>query len=207
MTPRMTWLLAAFFLLWLSSSAVAQDDFMEPSRNNEAVPTSPDATVPEESPPPENNNQNKSINTVGLLAGYAVDFENFGYNPYGIGLGVRGGHTFDFGFYLGGKFLYFLGGTDFYGRHNETAFSLELGYDFDIDPITIRPSMDFGLETHRLSTQTGGASKDYFFLGAGVSFIVSLDVLFFALDVRYMAAFDANPVEGMAFLGNLGVRY
>jgi hypothetical protein len=201
MTLRMTWLSVPFFLFLLSNLASAQDDFMEPSPNNEAVPQSPDATVPDESPPSENNNQKRS-NTVGLLVGYAIDFESYPFNPYGVGLGVRGGHTFDFGLYLGGKFLYFVGGTDINGRHNETGFSLELGYDFEFDPITVRPSMDFGVETHALETR-----QDYFFLGAGISFIVSLDLFFIALDVRYLSAFDANPVEGMAFMGNLGIRY
>ena len=86
--------------------------------------------------------------------GYGFGDEQGDLNPYGFGLGARGGYTFDMGLYLGGVLDVFFGekdSTSVGGLAGGSAsastwlFQVEGGYDFGITrSIVIRPKLGLG---------------------------------------------------------------
>ena len=80
--------------------------------------------------------------SAAALVGYG--FHDVG----GFGLGVRGGYTLRQNIYLGGTFVYHFGTTqDFVGAEqhfNMYYFGFEGDYDFQVDPVIIRPYLGLG---------------------------------------------------------------
>jgi hypothetical protein len=77
-------------------------------------------------------------------------------NPYGVGLGARGGYTLHPGIYVGGLFDFFLGETDDTSVFGQTAeasanawlIQAEVGYDIGVSPtIVLRPKAGLGVTT------------------------------------------------------------
>ena len=73
--------------------------------------------------------------------------ENTELNPYGIGIGLRGGVTLPAALYLGASFDYFFGESD---DAIDIEFNLyqvmgNVGYDIGLGPLTLRPSLGLGV--------------------------------------------------------------
>ena len=95
----------------------------------------------------------KATVSVGLGYGlYTGDEMGGDFNPYGVGLHVRGGYTLPMNLYLGGLFEYYLGATeeegDFEASANIYQIMFEGGYDVALGPTAvIRPVLGLGYST------------------------------------------------------------
>jgi hypothetical protein len=97
----------------------------------------------------------------------------FGTNHFNFGVGARAGYTLPQKVYLGATFMYHLGVSESYGlfgQTNEVSTKLfypagEVGYDFRVGPVTIRPyggvgvvfissSITFGNQSNSTSTNS-----------------------------------------------------
>ena len=134
-------------------------------------------------------------------------------NPYGLGLGARGGYTLDPGLYVGGAFDYFFGGSvDVPGA--EVKFNLwtlhgEVGYDLGVAPnIVIRPKAGLGLTTgHAKLCIQGNCQSDSngkMSLAPGAQALYSLDSLFLTAEARYNIVFDTENGSGNGLLFGVG---
>jgi hypothetical protein len=98
--------------------------------------------------------------SLGLLAGWAFKTDrgtaNLGADPYGLGLGLRGGYEWDFKLYTGIYFMYYLGSSEVGStalvnvpsqRHSASYmhYGVEGGYDVWIGSIILRPSLQIGV--------------------------------------------------------------
>ncbi len=166
--------------------------------------------------------------SVGLLLGYGTDFEDADLNIMGFGFGLRGGYTLDIGVYVGAKFVYFLGGSveedipmvgTMEMSYNVMMLSLEGGYDIDVEPIIIRPSLDLGLAITGyeatspamagLPAQTEDDTSTDFLLGLGASVLYPIEAWFVGGDLRlYMVlGEDDFGYEGFSLLANGGYTF
>lgn len=87
---------------------------------------------------------------IGANVDYGIYVGKGDVNPYGFGLGARGGYTLDMNVYVGASFEYY------FGESNESLgasldvrlwnLMFEPGYDFAIgDTMVIRPQLGIGL--------------------------------------------------------------
>lgn len=156
--------------------------------------------------------------SLGLLLGYALDFEEGDVNPFGFGFGLRGGYTLNMGLYLGGHFVYFLGESyDMAGGEasiNVITIAAEVGYDLNLQPIVIRPSLLLGLGLSSVSVkmEAMGVSMDEsetetdLFLGPGASVIYPLDGFFIGADLRFLLVMAEESITGMSIMVNGGMN-
>ena len=135
-------------------------------------------------------------------------------NPLGFGLGGRGGASF-FGFYGGVDLMYYFGGSQsVLGQNvslNTLMYGLDLGYNFKVAILTIRPLLGIGNFT--VSSNVGGsASKLY--LEPGLTGLVSFGTLFVGADANLLVLpgihdSGGNQTTETAFTlhGQVGVRF
>lgn len=95
----------------------------------------------------------------------AAPLMGFGSNHYGFGLGARAGYTFPQKVYVGGTFMYHFGSTYGYGAFGGADVSThllypagEVGYDFHVGPVTIRPYAGVGIAFVTASSTLAGES-------------------------------------------------
>jgi hypothetical protein len=155
--------------------------------------------------------------SLGLLLGYGVYLGDGDVNPYGVGLGVRGGYTLDMGLYLGAQFVYFLGESES-AAGMETSFNvmtlaLEGGYYIGVGPVIIRPSLLLGLGITSFSMSGGPIagmdvddSSNDFLLGPGASVIYPIDMFFIGGDLRFDIIMADETETGMTIMVNGGVN-
>jgi hypothetical protein len=137
--------------------------------------------------------------SVGLVAGYA--FKKY----YGVGLGLRGGYTLPMSVYVGGTFVYQIGGTlagDV--KVSLMYFGAEGGYDIAAGPLVVRPVLGLGLASVSSSTPgyTVGAvsyagiddTQTKFSLWPGVTVLYPIGNLYVGGDLRYnlILGYDAD---------------
>lgn len=136
---------------------------------------------------------------VGIDLGYGIyaGDENGDVNPYGLGFGVRGGYTLDFGLYVGAAFHYYLGFTEkvelpgiatFEVSGNIYKFGAELGYDVGLGPqFVLRPKLGIGYGTLAVSSSGAGQSDSEGALAItpGLQALYSLGQAFLSADVGY----------------------
>jgi outer membrane autotransporter protein len=127
--------------------------------------------------------------------GYGIDLDDGNLNPYGFGMGARGGYTFDPNIYVGGLFDFFFGESDttsaFGGSATASArswiFQVEGGYDFGVTrTIVLRPKMGLGMTS---ITGKGCVSA----LGLGETCATDTDTDF-TFGLGGEALFDLGPV-------------
>lgn len=100
----------------------------------------------------------------GMLGGGISLGDDFGgLNPYGFGFGPRGGYTLKRApVYLGAMFSFFVGervAVDAFGFSNRTRagyllFAGEVGYDFGVGPVILRPTLMLGAAVLRARSCT-----------------------------------------------------
>ena len=135
-------------------------------------------------------------------------------NPLGVGLGGRGGVSF-FGIYAGVDAMYYLGGSqtvdgEKYSVHT-VMYGLDLGYNFKIAILTIRPLL--GIGNFVVSSSPSSGSENNLYLEPGVTALVSLGTLFVGADANLLVLPGINGPTGSstetAFTvhGQVGVRF
>ena len=135
--------------------------------------------------------------SLGILLGYGIDFDKGNSNPYGVGLGLRGGYTLNMGLYVGGQFIYFIGDSEEAGGMkasiNVMTLGVEVGYDLKVAPVLIRPSLGLGLAfaSASVSGSVSGFSvgdqsntETYFYVAPGASVIYPINMFFVGADLR-----------------------
>jgi hypothetical protein len=142
-------------------------------------------------------------------------------NPYGFGLGARGGYTIRPGVYIGGLFDFFVGDsedTSVGGIANAEVsanlwlFQLEGGYDFGVTrSIVIRPKLGLGVTTVNFEAcgnalGVGGCSDDSdgeFAFGLGAEALFDLDPVYIAPEMRFNLGNDISAVIFMVGVGGV----
>ncbi len=151
---------------------------------------------------------------VAAKAGLGTNPSSGPINPLGFGLGGRGGVSF-FGFYGGVDVMYYLGGSQNIAGVNESAhtlmYGLDLGYNFKVAILTIRPLL--GLGNFTVTSNPGGNSASNLYLEPGVTALVSLGTVFVGVDANLLVLPGINTPTGSqtqtAFTlhGQIGLRF
>jgi hypothetical protein len=142
---------------------------------------------------------------------------NGGINPLGFGVGGRGGVSF-FGLYAGVDLMYYLGGSENIGgvsfSEHTLMYGVDLGYNFKVAIVTIRPLLGIGNFT--VTTSGGGLSNDSsnLYLEPGVTGLVSLGLLYVGADANLLVLPGVSQSGGSsttetAFTlhGQVGLRF
>jgi hypothetical protein len=123
------------------------------------------------------------------------------WNPYGLGVGLRGGVTLS-SFYLGASFDYFasettkLEGIEVSG--GRTQWMANLGYEFGLSLLTLRPFIGIGYaRTSIKSGQSGDESQDDFAFAPGAEVMVSLGFFNISGELRYSLANTDALIAGI----------
>ncbi len=97
----------------------------------------------------------------------AAPLMGYGSNYFGLGLGARAGFTLPAKVYVGATFMVHLGATYGYGGYLGSSYEVssrvmypagEVGYDFHVGPVTIRPYAGVGIAFITASSSLGGQS-------------------------------------------------
>ncbi|MBK7397710.1 MAG: hypothetical protein IPJ34_15790 [Myxococcales bacterium] len=155
----------------------------------------------------------------GILVGTGLkpgDYSEGSPNPYGLGLGVRGGINL-MGLYGGATFVYHLGGSvDVLGQSVKTNvmyYGLEGGYEIGLGPIAVRPYVGLGNMSVKASVGSSSDSQSSLYVAPGIVGLVTVAGFFVGADVRYMYPFKkgttANGGEisnaSLGFFGTVGM--
>lgn len=131
-------------------------------------------------------------------------------NPYGLGLGLRGGVTLPSALYLGASFDYFFGESNDVIDVDVSIYQLmgNVGYDLGLGPLTLRPSLGLGLAS--LSVESGGLvsfeeTESDFVLSPGAEGIIGLGLLSVSAEVRYNKVFADGDAD--ALIMGVGVGF
>jgi hypothetical protein len=137
--------------------------------------------------------------SAGLLGGVGMkpgDYPEGAANPYGVGLGVRGGVNL-MGLYGGLTFLYHLGGSydvPLVGsiKTNAMYYGLEGGYEIGLGPLAIRPYLGLGNFTAKVSGTGVDKSESSLYVAPGIVGLVSVAGFFVGADLRYVVPFKKS---------------
>ena len=160
---------------------------------------------------------------AGAKVGVATNPFANGVNPYGFGLGVRGGVGI-FGFYGGVSAVHYFGSStdipSLAGTINATTSStllgLELGYTISALPlVNIRPQLGIGNITYYTSASGNDSSNAYLYLEPGVALLVPLGLLYVGADanplvvpsVDALGSTDKKAYTSFTVHGQIGVRF
>jgi len=128
-------------------------------------------------------------------------------NPYGPGVGLRAGVTLPASLYLGASLDYFIGESDSVAGVEASASVLQVlgnvGYDFGLGPLTVRPVLGFGLAQSNVDLGDADESEGNFALSPGVEGIFGLGLLSVGAELRYNKVFADGDVD--AFIVGLGL--
>jgi hypothetical protein len=154
--------------------------------------------------------------SVGVLAGAGFGLESGAADPWGLGFGVRGGYNLG-GFYIGGRFVYYLGETTTvvnpaFGGGTRTVeldanlweLGVEAGYDIRAgEVVVIRPGLGVGF-----AGVSGNRTQTAAFIAPGLSLLFDVAPGFFlGLDTRYQLVATEISISGLTLLANVGMRF
>lgn len=128
---------------------------------------------------------------VGINGGFGTnpDSDNGQTNPLGVGLGGRAGVSI-FSLYGGIMGEYYLGGSQNGIGVHTAQYGFQVGYNFGIPFITIRPQVGFGNLTISAGSGTvdgvpvPSQSYNSFWLEPGVVGIITLGIYFIGADIN-----------------------
>jgi hypothetical protein len=154
--------------------------------------------------------------SMAVALGWGTDFESVDYNLYSVGFGVRGGYTLDFGLYLGGQALYFIGdsvsvaGVEASG--NELLLGVDVGYDIDVAPLIIRPSLGLGAALTFSKSDIGkpeaaSETNANFYVAPGATAMYPISNFFIGGDLRFIDIFASDSVEGVTIMVVGGMNF
>jgi hypothetical protein len=132
--------------------------------------------------------------SIAALLGYGVNVPN-GSNLLGPGVGLRAGYTCACGLYAGALVSLHLGSHDPGEpevKHHAQAWRAELGYEFDLRVLELRPTLRVGAAWVTTPRDVDGhfLSPD---LGLGVTLLVPIDYAFIGVDAE--ARLLSRPVD------------
>lgn len=191
----------------------AEDDYSEPDpwerppADPEPAPKPKPKAIEADPNPPDG----RPIQ-IGLLVSYGFEIENPDYyaHPYGLGFGLQGGYTFDFGLFVGLSTSYYLGSSgDQFGAVSTWLLGAEVGYDWWItDGALFRPSAQIGANFTFLEKDPaldGGRSFAGTYFAPGISLLFPFAESFYiGGDARIPMAFsNGNGSFTLAVTGGL----
>jgi hypothetical protein len=160
--------------------------------------------------------------TVALLGGYGYALEApSDVNPFGAGFGVRGGYNLD-AFYLGARFMIFLGDSEQIEgvevSANSITIGLEAGYDIGLfdDFLVVRPELGFGLFSASIEAMavSGGSqvpideSSEDLYIAPGLALLMRIsDRVFVGVDGQLPIIFDDDIVVETTVLLTAGMSF
>lgn len=185
-----------------------EEGFIEPAEKKEQKG---DKTASEEEllPVPASAHKEDKPISAGLLVGYGFSFEQGDMNRLGLGFGVRGGYTFDFGIYAGAKFVYYLGGEETTKTSNIMTVGVEGGYKLELDPVFFLPSLELGLSMLMFDDSTGilDESSNDFYLAPGLAVIYPIDMIFVGLDLSIPIILKDPTISGLSLMATGGLMF
>jgi hypothetical protein len=129
-------------------------------------------------------------------------------DPYGPGLGVRAGVTLPASLYLGASVDYFFGESESLAGVDVSASLLQVlahvGYDAGFGPLTLRPSLGFGLAQSSVDLGAVDESEGNFALSPGAEVLVGLGLLSVSGEVRYNKVFADGDTDALVLGLGLG---
>lgn len=167
---------------------------------------------------------------LGAKVGYATSPDSAAlFNPYGFGMGARGGVSL-FGIYVGGNFMYYLGGsatetiplgttsTSFSVSGHALQYGVEAGYGFSFAILTLRPQIGVGNFGFTGTSEGQSLTSNYLYVEPGVTALISLGVLFVGADVNGLIIPSVNTADAtgapttktyasLSFHGQVGVKF
>lgn len=130
-------------------------------------------------------------------------------NPYGPGVGLRAGVTLPASLYLGASLDYFLGESESDNGTDTSASVLQflgnVGYDFGLGPLTLRPNVGFGFAQTNVDLGEEDTSKGNFALSPGVEALIGLGLLNVGGELRYNEVFADGAVDAIIVGIGLGI--
>ncbi len=117
-----------------------------------------------------------------------------GVSTHGAGIGLRGGYTLPMKVYIGAAFVYHLGGSKDAEqvKYSGSTFYVgpEVGYDFEIGPVVLRPYAGLGYGKAKAKAEAGGTTlierdEGGFAVWPGVTARYPIDTFFVGADARY----------------------
>ncbi len=182
----------------------------EPSAPEEPVAADPDADAASSGHP------NPLSAALLLGMGFSVETGSNDVNPWGFGLGLRGGYNLN-DFFLGARFVYHLGETVQVTRFGTTGnqrmedvtanllqFGVEAGYDIHAgSTVVLRPQ--FGIGFAVVSAERDQTSV---FIAPGLSVLFEVSPKFFlGVEGQYQLVATEISISGIVALANIGMRF
>ncbi len=164
--------------------------------------------------------------SAALLLGYGATLDRGGPdsgkggNGFGVGFGAAAGYDFSL-FYLGARFMFFLGGAadvdDVVLSRKETTLGLDAGIAFTLAQLTLRPQVGFGLaiqsaergreDAEGAAVTTDDSSEDLY-VAPGIAALYALgDSIFIGVDAQVPLIITDSTLIGLTILGNAGMRF
>jgi hypothetical protein len=182
----------------------------EPTAPEEPVAADPDAEAASSGHP-------NPISAALLLGmGFSVETGSDDVNPWGFGLGLRGGYNLD-DFFIGARFVYHLGETVEVTRFgtlgeprmedvtaNLLQFGVEAGYDIHAgSTVVLRPQFGIGF-----AVVSGERDQTSVFIAPGVSVLFEVSPKFFVgVEGQYQLVATEISISGIVALANIGMRF
>jgi len=79
-------------------------------------------------------------------------------NHFGVGYGVAAGYVFPSNVYLGGTLVRYLGVSGDTSQYDAYTLDFDVGAEFDVGPVSLRPSLGLGALLAVFSNSEGGNS-------------------------------------------------
>lgn len=157
---------------------------------------------------------------AGGLGGYAQSTDQqHGVNPYAIAVGASAGLSLPvIPIYVGGRFIYYFGDSASFSQDgigvkldsHYVMYGLDLGYDAELGPIVLRPSLGIGRATLESTTSgLGGThtskSDGSLYLAPSIGLILKLGLLYVSGELRYNALTEGDQPDSISMLAGLGL--
>jgi hypothetical protein len=164
--------------------------------------------------------------SAALLLGYGATLDGGGpdggkgSNGFGVGFGATAGYDFSL-FYVGARFMFFLGGAADVGdavvSRKETTLGLDAGIAFALAQLTLRPQVGFGLaiqsaergreDADGVAVTTDDSSEDLY-VAPGLAALYAVgDSMFIGVDAQVPLIITGSTLIGLTILGSAGMRF
>ncbi|HEX7479403.1 MAG TPA: hypothetical protein VF331_16490 [Polyangiales bacterium] len=160
---------------------------------------------------------------AGGLGGYGVVTDGQrGFDPYGLALGLDAGVTLPvIPIYVGARGLWFEGTTQnsHFGsawtsiKTSYLTYGIDLGYEAELGPLVLRPSLGVGRISAGTSGSAGGGAAAFpaggpgssLYLSPGAALLVKLGLLYVGGEARYQVSTRHGCPDALVLLAKLGV--
>lgn len=202
-----------------------------------AAPAGPTAAAPVAAGPPAAESPEPGVPgdkperriSVAVIAGVGINETKIkdeggnetkdGVSTHGAGVGLRGGYTLPMKVYVGAAFVYHLGGSKDADQVKYTGSTFyvgpEVGYDFELGPIVLRPYAGLGYGSAKAKAEAGGTTllerdEGGFAIWPGVMARYPIDMFFVGADARYALITGTDKItnaSGPGVFATLGASF